>query len=434
MKEFENCSDKMILTHNDDFHVDEVFAIALLGKLGFGIDDLNKLNIVRSRDEDVINYHRNKGSYIIDVGLQYDPENLQFDHHQNDPSLKWDENSKLLEVDYKDRPFLYSSCGLIWAFLLKNKESFEPMKKLDDDQLNLIEYFVKWVDICDNGVAPWLYAPLFFSYNLYGSKNEYDIYKQFRLAVNEAGNFIQNLIDMDDVADLYITYKNEIDHYNVKQRLNDEIEANVRLHKLSHEVEEILKELVLVKHFKMLKSYFNAFITQYALNGKKVDQDWKRKVDHTIEWSIRNFVSNMERVAINQLKAKEEIAKALAYSKSHNHKDVLFFEDDNFNARQLTNLYSDDGLICATYYSQKDQWSITLINKSTDDPYTGRVNMPSAWAGLNDVELSKEVGVDGMIFAHKGRFIVVMKGNGGDKTNCLTVCNKIIDIAKNEIK
>ncbi len=83
-----------LVTHDNRFHADDVFATAVL------MEALGEKNIevVRTRDWDVIN----SGDYVYDVGGIYDPENNRFDHHQE--TMK----------DKRENGIPYSSFGLVW--------------------------------------------------------------------------------------------------------------------------------------------------------------------------------------------------------------------------------------------------------------------------------------------------------------------------------
>lgn len=81
-----------IVTHNGNFHADDVFSIAAL-KLVFPTFEL-----IRTRDKEVIN----KADLVIDVGGEYDPEAGRFDHHQRGGA------------GARENGIPYSSFGLIW--------------------------------------------------------------------------------------------------------------------------------------------------------------------------------------------------------------------------------------------------------------------------------------------------------------------------------
>ncbi len=80
-----------VVTHKGRFHFDEVLAIGMLTVFGG-----YKPTVIRTRDENIINEERIKGSFIIDVGMKFDGVTL-FDHH-HDSTLR-------------------SSAGLIFDFL-----------------------------------------------------------------------------------------------------------------------------------------------------------------------------------------------------------------------------------------------------------------------------------------------------------------------------
>ena len=62
-----------VATHNGKFHKDDVLSVAIV-KLA--LPD-HKINVVRTRDEDIIN----AADIVLDVGGVCDPEKFRFDHH-----------------------------------------------------------------------------------------------------------------------------------------------------------------------------------------------------------------------------------------------------------------------------------------------------------------------------------------------------------------
>lgn len=104
-----------VYTHAQQFHVDELMAIALLDKYFLdGKYDLYRIN----RDSPLIlDAQRDIHSFVIDFGFIYDPYMLNFDHHQNDESLCWEDGT------------LYSSCGLVWSWLKNNNFIAQHMDK-----------------------------------------------------------------------------------------------------------------------------------------------------------------------------------------------------------------------------------------------------------------------------------------------------------------
>lgn len=83
-----------VVTHNGDFHADEVFAVATLA-LFYGREHLD---IVRSRDPETIA----RADIVVDVGYVYDPATGRFDHHQEGGA------------GARENGTPYSSFGLVW--------------------------------------------------------------------------------------------------------------------------------------------------------------------------------------------------------------------------------------------------------------------------------------------------------------------------------
>ncbi|WP_157504663.1 MYG1 family protein [Dyadobacter beijingensis] len=67
-----------VVTHDTTFHADDVFAVAMLTQFHAGF------NLIRTRDENILNYALlDPQIVVLDVGGQYEPEKLNFDHHQD---------------------------------------------------------------------------------------------------------------------------------------------------------------------------------------------------------------------------------------------------------------------------------------------------------------------------------------------------------------
>ncbi len=95
---------KKLVTHNNSFHSDDIFACAtlclLLKKKG------ENFEIIRTRDEEIIN----NADYVFDVGGIYDETKDRFDHHQ-----KGGVGGRFfLSNEGKEELIEYSSFGLIW--------------------------------------------------------------------------------------------------------------------------------------------------------------------------------------------------------------------------------------------------------------------------------------------------------------------------------
>lgn len=84
---------KTVVTHNGNFHADEVFAAAVIS-MTFASD----INFIRTRDEEAIS----KADIVVDVGGVYDEAGDRFDHHQ----------ATFKEKRKSGVP--YASFGLVW--------------------------------------------------------------------------------------------------------------------------------------------------------------------------------------------------------------------------------------------------------------------------------------------------------------------------------
>ena len=85
-------TDKTIVTHDGNFHADDVFSIAALKSVFSGF------NLIRTRDLEVIA----KADIVIDVGGEYNADAGRFDHHQRGGA------------GARENGIPYSSFGLVW--------------------------------------------------------------------------------------------------------------------------------------------------------------------------------------------------------------------------------------------------------------------------------------------------------------------------------
>jgi len=85
-------NNKTIVTHNGNFHADDVFSIAVFKHI------LPSFELIRTRDLELIA----KADIVVDVGGEYDPETDRFDHHQRGGAGE------------RENGIPYSSFGIIW--------------------------------------------------------------------------------------------------------------------------------------------------------------------------------------------------------------------------------------------------------------------------------------------------------------------------------
>jgi uncharacterized UPF0160 family protein len=167
-----------VITHDTAFHADEIIAVALLREAGY------QFEIIRTRDPKVLaEAVSDKNILVLDVGGVYDPEMLNFDHHQN-----------------KD---LLSAAGLVYGYF---KNQICPI-----DAQPYFERFISSIDVMDtnrdNIFELWSTLPK-------GFKNTSGILGGFNRDMTDAAMQYKQFMKATDIAQEIIS--NEI-HSSVKK-------------------------------------------------------------------------------------------------------------------------------------------------------------------------------------------------------------------------
>lgn len=118
---------KHIVTHSSRFHADDVFAVATLS-LVFGRENIE---ISRTRDGKIIE----AADIVVDVGGEYDPLRMRFDHHQEGGAGR------------RENELPYASFGLVW------KEFGEKLCGAKDVAEMVDRKLVGPVDAADSGLS-----------------------------------------------------------------------------------------------------------------------------------------------------------------------------------------------------------------------------------------------------------------------------------------
>ncbi len=116
-----------IITHSGNFHPDDVCAVATLLLL------YPDAEVVRTRDIKIIQ-GKSSEDIVLDVGDEYDPDRLMFDHHQEGG------------VDKRPNGIPYASFGLIWKHYGSQLSGSEKAAKTIEEKL------VWPIDSDDNGL------------------------------------------------------------------------------------------------------------------------------------------------------------------------------------------------------------------------------------------------------------------------------------------
>lgn len=152
-----------LVTHNGQFHADEVTAVALLAL--FDKINLAEVNISRTRDPQLIE----QADIVLDVGAIYDLSSLRFDHHQIVGGS-------------------VSSAGLVWAWI----------KQTNTDHYPEIDALIKAVDAHDCGVAmmpEFSFPDIIASYNDSEPLNDELQLNAFDKALQVALSLLKSLIE-----------------------------------------------------------------------------------------------------------------------------------------------------------------------------------------------------------------------------------------------
>ena len=205
----------VLVTHSGAFHSDELMALALLqrfvvnrpvrlasglslgqiksllkgeGAPGFssrwsadGVEDCRTpCTIVRTRDAEVLSIAKQSTStWVLDVGGEYNPQQLNFDHHQDSMREQWEDGTP------------YSCAGLVWRWIMDQGAAQGELSPevAQDVGLSLI----RGLDSHDNGVLPFPEAIACEGYN----RNQVDetiAAEQFEKALAFMSDVLDNAI------------------------------------------------------------------------------------------------------------------------------------------------------------------------------------------------------------------------------------------------
>lgn len=116
---------KKIVTHDNGFHADDIFAVATLLLLHPDAE------VLRSRDKDV----HAVSDYVVDTGMVYDPSKNRFDHHMPGGAGE------------RDNGIPYAAFGLVWKEFGERLAGGQREAEIIDIKL------AQALDALDNGVA-----------------------------------------------------------------------------------------------------------------------------------------------------------------------------------------------------------------------------------------------------------------------------------------
>ena len=285
-----------IITHNGQFHADEVVAFTILNYI------FDECTLERSRDQKLID----DSDIVIDIGKIYDPENNRFDHHQ--------ENCN--ELFYEKSNIPMSSVGMVYKkygkSYLNKLLSIESSYDSIDDNLyyEVYENLIKEIDAIDNGIKNNFYnfnintgiSRMISRFNCNDVFNEEIQKEQFY----KASNYSKNVFEII-VMELYSKIKIFNEEYEKMTNIIDSTKNNY-----------------IIVNFDCINWY--KCINQYYIDNKN-----KNKIDWIIyrddeNWRIRTIFRDSK-------KLKDE---NFIRSKIKNVDDLIFVHKANFLAGAKT--------------------------------------------------------------------------------------------------
>lgn len=184
------------VTHNGQFHADEVLAFALIFK--FGSEKREYFNITRTRDVETI---RN-ATLAIDVGGEYQSDSLNIYGGDYMSMYRYLRSHIRGRFDHHQHKGGKSSAGLIWDELTKEMEcqcetGLMPfMHPIYDGEHHAVDLLVQIVDNHDTGVKSSLEHPFIKGVN---ELNDINIYspkqdKNFEVSISFAIAYIESIV------------------------------------------------------------------------------------------------------------------------------------------------------------------------------------------------------------------------------------------------
>lgn len=351
----------LIGTHSGHFHADEALAVYFLRLL----PDYANSTLVRTRDPETLKTCHT----VVDVGGVYDDSAKRYDHHQREFDTAFPAHSTKL-----------SSAGLVYMHYGKAIISHSTGLPLDSPDMNILyeklyDDFVEAFDANDNGIS--VFDPTAVrkaglekkfqdkGYSIGSVVNRFNYSHPSGVALAKSSVTADNVSAQGGVsAPLGVTSNN----VSPEQKQAEEDE---RFLKASHFVgEQFLSELMDKYHAwlparTVVKQAF-ADRTKYDPEGRIMVVPWKAE---GVPWSDHLYALEKENGAQGQVKY------------------VLFAENGEADSK----------------------WRIRAVSVEAGS-FENRKDLPDAWKGVRDEELSKVSGIPGGIFIHASGFI------GGNKT------------------
>ena len=354
-------SGPLIGTHNGHFHADEALAVYFLRLL----PDYSNSTLVRTRDPETLKTCHT----VVDVGGVYDDSAKRYDHHQREFDTAFPAHATKL-----------SSAGLVYMHYGKAIIAQCTGMSLDSPDLKILyeklyDDFVEAFDANDNGISVYDANAV----RKAGIERKFQdrgysigsVVNRFNYSHPAGVALAKSSVTADKVStEGGVSVPNVAAHAEVTPE-QKQTEEDERFLKASHFVgEQFLSELMDKYHAwlparAVVKQAFSER-TKYDSEGRIMVVSWKSE---GVPWSDHLYALEKESDAQGQVKY------------------VLFAENGEADSK----------------------WRIRAVSVEAGG-FQNRKDLPDAWKGVRDEELSKVSGIPGGIFIHASGFI------GGNKT------------------
>ena len=238
-----------IVTHDGNFHTDDIFAVATLLLV---LEKNYDVSVVRSREKDVIL----NGDYVVDVGGVYDPDKNRFDHHQAGGAGK------------RDNEIPYASFGLVWKkfgqILCGDREIADKIDQVLVQPIDAIDNGFQFIETKIPDVYPYDIGAFFDAFSpswKEGNEHVDDIFLQM---VSSAKMLLSRKI---------LKYK-------------DKLEARLVVEKIYKESDD--KKLIIFDRYYPSEEFLSKFPEPLFTVFPRADGKWGLK---TIRNDINSFVN-----------------------------------------------------------------------------------------------------------------------------------------------
>jgi uncharacterized UPF0160 family protein len=423
-----------VVTHSRSFHIDELMAITLLDKFLLKGD----YDLIRTRDETILKTHQaSDTSFVIDVGFLYAEDKLNFDHHQKTFDLQWSNGVP------------YSSCGIVWSFLKKNKML---NKQLSDFEINHIEKnVIMKIDAHDNGIESFKDTLFALKFNR-NSQIDSMIDKQFNKAMIVLSDYFDNvLFELRNGKSNtnYIEFLISIVLLNTFKMKDKKINSLKEFFDYAKNI-KINRSWGVNEEFGILgQVWYDLWQDKDVLLSSKIKEDLKKELESKFikpidqgkfdELSYLNKYQrtngNLDKNAIqastyaffnylSSIKAKIEDFKLLKkdVEDSKNLKGFVVLKSKYADSTTNMLRLCDKDLFISPH--SKGKWIIQTVPLNKTDLFSQKCPMPKKWRGLSGDDLFKASGFNGLDFCHKNGFMCVFIGDLNEVKNIANVILK----------